>query len=76
MYKIDQKTGELQIIGYQPTLGRTPRNFVIDPTGTFLLVANKDSGNVVTFRIDPKTGKLLETGIITKIPKPVCLKFY
>ncbi len=76
MYKIDQNTGKLEIIGYQSTLGRTPRNFVIDPSGTFLLVANKDSGNVVTFRIDPETGRLNETGIITKIPKPVCLKFY
>jgi 6-phosphogluconolactonase len=75
MYALNSETGELSLIGYQSSLGKTPRNFVIDPTGTFLLVANQDSDNVVTFRIDPKTGRLIETGIEAKIPTPVCLKF-
>ena len=75
MYSINSNTGELSLIGYQSTFGKTPRNFVIDSTGTFLLVANQDSGTVVTFRIDPETGKLIDTGIVTKIPTPVCLKF-
>jgi 6-phosphogluconolactonase len=76
MYSIDQKSGELKLIGHQTVLGKTPRNFVIDPTGTFLLVANQDSNNVVTFRIDASSGKLIETGLQVEIPKPVCLKFY
>jgi len=75
MYSINLTNGELTLIGYQSTFGKTPRNFVIDSSGTFLLVANQDSGTVVTFRIDPNTGKLIETGIVTKIPTPVCLKF-
>ena len=74
MYAIDQASGKLKLLGQQPTLGETPRNFVIDPSGTFLLVANQDSGNVVSFRIDENTGLLTETAN-TKIPTPVCLKF-
>jgi len=33
------------------------------------------SDNVVTFRIDQETGKLIDIGIETNIPTPVCLKF-
>jgi len=75
MYKVNQETGKLTITGHQPVKGKTPRNFVIDPTGKFLLVANQDTGNVITFRIDQETGNLEDTGFETKIPSPVCLKF-
>jgi 6-phosphogluconolactonase len=75
MYSIHSNTGELTLIGHQTVNGKTPRNFIIDPTGTFLLVANQNSDNVVTFRIDRETGILIDTGIETIIPAPVCLKF-
>ncbi|WP_224995686.1 lactonase family protein [Cesiribacter sp. SM1] len=75
MFEINQTSGVLKLMGHQPTFGLTPRNFVIHPNGEFLLVANQDSGNVVTFRIDENTGLLQETGINTEIPTPVCLKF-
>jgi 6-phosphogluconolactonase len=75
MYSINQENGMLKIIGHQSVLGKAPRNFVIDPTGKFLLVANQDSNSVITFQIDSETGKLIETGLQTEIPTPVCLKF-
>src|SRR5260370_21104488 len=34
-----------------PTMGKTPRNYAIDPTGKFLLAANQESNNIVIFRI-------------------------
>jgi 6-phosphogluconolactonase len=76
MYSIDQENGTLTLIGHQSVKGRTPRNFVIAPSGKFLLVANQDSNNVVTFKIDATTGKLIDTGIETKVPGPMCLKFF
>ncbi len=75
IYKVDQQTGKLTLVGHQPVKGKTPRNFIIDPTGKFLLVANQDTGNIVTFRIDQETGRLEDTGLETIIPSPVCLKF-
>ena len=33
--------------------GNTPRNFSLDPTGTWLLVANQESNTIVPFRRDP-----------------------
>ncbi|HVY76593.1 MAG TPA: lactonase family protein [Puia sp.] len=67
--------GRLTKKQYLSVNGNHPRNFVIDPTGRFLLVANKDTDNVVIFSIDPATGLLTATGKELQIPSPVCLKF-
>jgi 6-phosphogluconolactonase len=48
---------------------------VIDPSGKYLLVANQDTDNVFTFKIDNSTGLLIDEPLETKIPTPVCLKF-
>jgi len=55
--------------------GKHPRNFVIDPGGHFLLIANRDTDNIVIFSIDPASGLLKATGKEISIPNPVCLKF-
>ena len=69
------KDGTLTSIGWQSTLGKTPRNFVIDPTGKFLLAANQETDEVVIFRRNSKTGLLADTGERIKVYAPVCLKF-
>jgi len=74
IYSIDSTTGKLTIKGFESTQGKTPRNFMIDPTGHWLLVANQRSDNVVLFRIDQTTGMLKATGQQLSIPAPVCLK--
>lgn len=75
IFAIDAATGKLSIRGFQSTMGKTPRNFVIDPTGRWLLVANQNGNNVVLFRIDPRTGLLTDSGKRIELPAPVCLKF-
>ncbi|HEY8511187.1 MAG TPA: lactonase family protein [Cyclobacteriaceae bacterium] len=69
------KDGKLTYVGRQSTLGRTPRNFAIDPTGNFLLAANQDTNDIVIFKRDQKTGLLQDTGKRIQLDKPVCLKF-
>ncbi|MBI9021357.1 MAG: beta-propeller fold lactonase family protein, partial [Verrucomicrobia bacterium] len=61
--------------GHQPTRGKHPRHFNIDPTGTFLIAANMHSHNVVTFRIDRETGALEFTGSEIRVPGVSCVKF-
>jgi len=63
----------LRSLGHVATAGRTPRNFGIDATGRFLLVANQDTDTLVTFRIDQTTGALTATDQITVVPSPVCV---
>jgi 6-phosphogluconolactonase len=74
IYAIDSASGKLTIKGFASTQGKTPRNFMIDPTGKWLLVANQRSDNVVVFRIDQKTGLLKATDKQLSVPAPVCLK--
>lgn len=75
VFEIDQETGELTFIGEQTTAGVAPRNFVIHPSGEFLLVANQDSDSVVTFRINEITGLLSDPVSVSEISTPVSLKF-
>jgi 6-phosphogluconolactonase len=70
-----RKDGRLEMKQTISVNGKHPRNFVIDPTNHFLLVANRDSDNIVVFSIDQATGLLKATGTEITIPNPVCLKF-
>ncbi len=74
IFAINSRSGKLTLKGYQPTLGKTPRNFVIDPTGNYLLVANQNTNNVVVFKRNKKTGMLTQIGKGFDIPNPVCLQ--
>lgn len=74
IYAIDAASGKLSIKGFQSTEGKGPRNFMIDPSGKFLLVGNQRSNSVIIFKIDPQTGLLTDTGKRLEIPSPVCLK--
>ena len=62
-------------VEHVPTQGKTPRNFRIDPTGSYLFAANQNSGSVVIFRVDAKTGRLTPTGKVLEVASPVCVKF-
>ncbi|RFZ81716.1 lactonase family protein [Mucilaginibacter terrenus] len=75
VFSINQENGELTFIDRKPSGGKSPRNFVIDPTGSFLLVANQNSDNVFVYRIDKNTGKLMQAVSRLDIGSPVCLKF-
>lgn len=74
IFSINRK-GSLKVQGYQSVLGFTPRNFTIDPTGNYLLVANQNSDAVVVFKRDKVTGLLTDTNERIRIPNPVCLKW-
>jgi len=69
------KDGKLKFVQRIPTLGKGPRNFSIDPTGNFLLVAHQYTNNVVVFKVDKTTGKLTDSGKQLELCSPVCLVF-
>ena len=73
IFKIDDKTGKLSLVGHQPTQGEIPRSFLITPDGKMLLAANQNSDNVIAFKIDVTTGKLTQTAN-SRVLTPVCLK--
>jgi len=67
--------GKLESAGRVSCGGNWPRNFVIDPSGKHLLVANQKSGNIVLFNIDQKTGLPVATSLEYRIDSPACLKY-
>lgn len=74
IFSVDPVTGMLTTVGYQSTLGNHPRNFMIDPTGNFLLVGNMKSDNIVIFKRDQKSGLLEKMPQEIFVPNPSCLK--
>ncbi|TWT56981.1 6-phosphogluconolactonase [Thalassoglobus neptunius] len=69
-----QDDGTIEPIGHTSTQGEIPRNFGIDPTGTFLLAANQNSDTIVVFRISQEDGSLEPTGNVVNVPTPVCVR--
>lgn len=74
IYLVNKNNGKLIFVGFVGTRGLNPRNFVIDPTGRFILVANLDSNNITIFKRNLRTGLLQFTGKEIFVPKPACLK--
>ncbi len=76
VFRIDQNTGMLATAGHQYSGGKNPRNFNIDPSGRFMIVAHQDSDNIVVFRIDQATGMIHPTGHeVRSVSEPLCVQF-
>lgn len=75
IYAIDPDDGTLSLVGHQDEAVEWPRNFAIDPSGQFLLVANRHANRITVFRIDEETGALTFTGHAADVPEPMCIKF-
>jgi 6-phosphogluconolactonase len=67
--------GTLALVDFTPCGGKHPRNFNLSPDGAWLVCANMDSDNLVSFKVDPATGRLTATGHTATVPKPVCVLF-
>lgn len=70
-----EDSGLLRFVEIVDTRGKIPRDFTIDPTGNFILVANQEEGGVSVFRRNSDTGKIVYTGNRMELPKPVCICF-
>jgi len=74
-FAVNEETGMLHFIEHISTEGDWPRDFSLDPTEKYIIAANQNSGNLVLFGRDEKTGRLslLQSDIC--VPEPVCVKF-
>lgn len=68
--------GLLTLAGRIPCGGKWPRNFVIDPSGKFLLVGNQQTNEISVFKINKKTGMPEKVGENYPRNGAACLKFY
>lgn len=72
VFEIHPENGTLTLLGHTACQGKTPRNFAVDPSGDFVLVANQDSDSVVLFCRNQETGELAKVKSL-EVPTPVCL---
>ncbi|WP_438804691.1 lactonase family protein [Oceanobacillus saliphilus] len=75
IFKTDDETGKLSFVETTPSEGDWPRDFVLDPTEKFLIVANQESDNLVLFSRDSETGKLTLVQKDIEAPEAICIKF-
>jgi 6-phosphogluconolactonase len=59
-FRADAKTGKLTAMKRSNCAGKTPRNFTLDPTERWMLVANQDSNSISVFARDPVAGALAD----------------
>ena len=71
IYAVNHTDGRLKHVGRQSSLGKTPREFLIDPTGKWLIVGNQDSDTFYVFSRNLETGQLGPNPQKVAVGKPV-----
>lgn len=74
IFSVDESTGKISLVGRESVHGDWPRNFTIDPSGNYLLVANQKSDNISIFTRHAEEGTLRFVNDF-KVSSPVCLVF-
>jgi len=75
LFHADEKSGALTPGGRFDCGGKTPRNFVLDPTERWMLVANQDSNQISVFRRNAESGELAKEGKSFAAVAPMCILF-
>lgn len=75
IFSVEGGSGRLKRVGRQSSLGKSPREFAIDPTGHWLIVGNQNSDTAYVFSRDPQTGLLGPNPKRLDIGSPVDFKF-
>ncbi len=68
----DRTVSRIQVMEQVPNW---PRDFNLDPSGRFMLVAGERSGEIRLYLIDPDTGVLTGTETTLDLPAPACILF-
>jgi len=70
----DPATGKLTFVQRMTDGIKVPRNYAIDPSGTWLVCGNLKANTATVYRIDAETGRLTLNGTIA-VPEPLCVRF-
>ena len=75
VFGCDASTGKLTLIENVPAEGKIPRNFSLDLTGKWMIVAHQETNSAAVFSVNPETGRLHFTGKKVSLGAPVCVRF-
>jgi 6-phosphogluconolactonase len=74
IYEVNSENGSLKNVGFESVLGENPRSFSLSSDENYLVVANQNTNNLVSFKRDVRTGKLSFVSEIAAAT-PVCVLF-
>lgn len=69
------KDGRMKFEDTTSVTGPVPRHFAVHPDGKWMIAGLQEESKVVTFAVDPVSGKLTLHGEPTAVGMPVCLVF-
>jgi 6-phosphogluconolactonase len=73
---IDPLRFTLSALEFTPLIGRTPRDFALDPAGTYMIVTNQDSDSLTVYTVHPRTGQIRPVGApVTGVTTPTVVVF-
>ncbi|MBK5540928.1 lactonase family protein [Pseudomonas sp. TH07] len=75
VFAIDPASGQLKELQRRSVEGDHPREFSLDPSGKFVLIANQKSNQIVVVERDPNTGLLGKTVQKLAFDAPSDIKF-
>lgn len=74
VFRVDEDTGLLEVVEWQDSIVKRPRNFTVSQSGKWLVAAGQDSSDLLVFSIDAESGALEPTDSRVSVPKPVCVR--
>jgi len=75
VFAVSGETGRLRFIEREAIRGAMPRNFNLDPSGSWLVAAGKDSNTLSSFIVNQDSGGLLFSRHLTSCSTPMCVLF-
>jgi 6-phosphogluconolactonase len=75
VFSINRSTGALKLRETTSTNGSWPRNFAVDASDRWVVVANQKSNSIIVLERDRVTGRLTRAGGRLEVPSPACVRF-
>ncbi|OMP66456.1 lactonase family protein [Domibacillus epiphyticus] len=75
VFEVIEEGRDVKLVEIVSTKGDWPRDFDLDPTEQFLVVAHEKTNNVVLFKRNSDTGRLTPANSEVTIPEGVCVTF-
>lgn len=75
VFEIIENGQDIELVEIVSTTGDWPRDFDLDPTEMFLVVAHEKTHNVVLFKRGAETGRLTPANSEVTVPEGVCVTF-
>ena len=67
------KSQRCELIETTPCGGSDPRDFVLDPSGSWILVANQSSNTISRLELDPQTLVPHNPHVVAELSSPTCI---